>query len=117
MSHLSYTDQKHEICAEADRQQIEYGRRPVLFRPPGGNYNLNTQKATAACGMKAVVLWTAKANGGSMQYQIGNTLRPGDIVLMHFRPEFAQDFRAFLKAEQAAGLHTELIDEWLPPQT
>jgi peptidoglycan/xylan/chitin deacetylase (PgdA/CDA1 family) len=113
MSNLSYADQVSEICGEADLQLQEFGTRPTLFRPPGGDYNLDTQRAAATCGMKAVVNWIAKANGGSMQYQIGASLRPGDIVLMHFRPEFAQDMQAFIDAEQAAGLHTVLLEDWL----
>lgn len=115
MSLLSYNEQVHEICGEADLQEQQFGRRPVLFRPPFGDYNQNTQRAAATCGMKAVVLWVAKANGGSIQYQIGNSLRPGDIVLMHFRPEFAQDLKAFIEAQNAAGLHTELLEDWLSP--
>lgn len=114
LSRLTYLEQKREICDEADLQQQQFGRRPVLFRPPGGDYNKNTQRAAAACGMKAVVLWISKANGGSMQYQVGTRLQPGDIVLMHFRPEFAKDFQAFLEAEKIAGLHTELLEDWLP---
>jgi peptidoglycan/xylan/chitin deacetylase (PgdA/CDA1 family) len=114
LSGLSYDEQKQEICGEADLQFQQFGRRPVIFRPPGGDYNTNTQRAAAACGMRAVVLWMAKANGGSMQYQIGNSLKPGDIVLMHFRPEFAKDMQSFLDAEKAAGLHTELLEDWLP---
>ena len=115
MSKLSYDKQKKEICDEADLQLAQFGRRPNLFRPPGGDYNLDTQRAAAACGMRAVVLWIAKANGGSMQYQIGDGLQPGDIVLMHFRPEFAADLAAFVAAQNAAGLHTELLENWLPP--
>ena len=114
MSHLSYDEQVREICGMADLEEQQFGRRPVLFRPPFGDYNKNTQRAAATCGMKAVVLWVAKANGGSMQYQVGNSLRPGDIVLMHFRPEFAQDLKAFVEAQNAAGLHTELLEDWLP---
>lgn len=114
LSHLSYSDQKDEICGEADYLAQEYGRRPLLFRPPGGDYNLDTQRAAAVCGMQAVVLWIAKANGGSMQYQVGHSLRPGDIVLMHFRPEFKADMQAFISSEKAAGLHTELLENWLP---
>lgn len=110
---LPYAEQKAEICDEADLFLKEYGRRPILFRPPGGSYDVETQRAAADCGMKAVVLWIAKANGGSMQYQIGHSLRPGDIVLMHFRPEFQADMQAFLDAEHAAGLHTELLEDWL----
>lgn len=110
---LSYAEQKQEICGMADTMQKQYGRRPELFRPPGGDYNTDTQRAAAACGMKAVVLWIAKANGGSMQYQVGNTLQAGDIVLMHFRPEFAQDLQAFINAKNAAGLTVTLLEPWL----
>jgi peptidoglycan/xylan/chitin deacetylase (PgdA/CDA1 family) len=113
MSKLSYTQQRQEICNEADLQTRQFGRRPILFRPPYGDYNNDTRRAAADCGMKAVVLWIAKANGGSMQYQVGDHLRPGDIVLMHFRPEFAQDMQAFVDAEKAAGLHTVLLEDWV----
>jgi peptidoglycan/xylan/chitin deacetylase (PgdA/CDA1 family) len=113
----SYDEQKSEICGEADYMAQEYGRRPVLFRPPGGAYSLTTQRAAADCGMKAIINWIAKANGGSMQYQIGDSLRPGDIVLMHFRPVFTQDMQAFIDAEKAAGLHTELLEDWLTPKS
>jgi peptidoglycan/xylan/chitin deacetylase (PgdA/CDA1 family) len=106
----SYDQQKAEICGMADYEAQHYGRRPTLFRPPGGAYSDSLRRAAAACGMKAVVTWIAKANGGAMQYQVGNRLRPGDIVLMHFRPEFKQDLRAFIEAEKQAGLHTELLE-------
>lgn len=106
----SYDEQKSEICGMADYDAKEYGHRPTLFRPPGGAYSDTMRKAAYDCGMKAVVTWIAKANGGAMQYQVGKTLRPGDIVLMHFRPEFKNDLQAFIDAETAAGLHTELLE-------
>ena len=110
---LNYSQQVSEICGQADLEQQEFGKRPTLFRPPGGAYNIDTQRAAATCGMKAVVLWIAKANGGSMQYQVGNELHPGDIVLMHFRPVFQADMQAFIDAQNAAGLHTELLENWV----
>ncbi len=113
MSKASLEYQKKEICGMADLDEKYYGRRPIFFRPPGGAYTLTTQQAAAACGMKAVVTWIAKANGGAMQYQVGNGLRAGDVVLMHFRPEFKQDLKAFVDAETAAGLHTELLEDWV----
>lgn len=109
----SYELQKQEICGMADYEQQHYGRRPLFFRPPGGAYSIAMRKAAADCGMRAIVTWIAKANGGSMQYQIGDRLRPGDVVLMHFRPEFRQDMQAFLDAMSAAHLHTELLENWL----
>ena len=110
---MTYTEQKAEICGMADYEQVQYGRRPIFVRPPGGAYSSIFLQAAGACGMRAVVNWIAKANGGSMQYQIGHALRPGDIVLLHFRPEFKQDMQAFINAENAAGLHTELLEDWL----
>jgi peptidoglycan/xylan/chitin deacetylase (PgdA/CDA1 family) len=107
----TYAQQKQEICDMAEYEYIHYGRRPIFFRPPGGAYSDTMRRAAADCGMKAVVTWIAKANGGSIQYQIGNHLRPGDIVLMHFRPEFKKDMQAFLDAQNAAGLHTELLED------
>jgi peptidoglycan/xylan/chitin deacetylase (PgdA/CDA1 family) len=111
VSTQTYAEQKAEICDMADYIQQHYGHRPTLFRPPGGAYSQTMLDAAGDCGMRAVVNWIAKANGGSMQYQIGNGLRPGDVVLMHFRPEFKQDMQAFVDAETAAGLHTELLED------
>jgi peptidoglycan/xylan/chitin deacetylase (PgdA/CDA1 family) len=113
IQHMSLAQQEAEICDMATYEQQIYGRRPILFRPPGGAYSATMLQAAGNCKMRAVVTWIAKANGGSMQYQIGSKLRPGDIVLMHFRPEFAQDLGAFVAAEKAAGLHTELLEDWI----
>jgi hypothetical protein len=113
MPRLSYQEQVKEICGQADLLEQQFGRRPTLFRPPGGAYDTNTRRAAATCGMRAVVNWIAKANAGSMQYQLARGLRPGDIVLMHFRPEFRSDLQAFLDAQNAAGLHTELLEDWI----
>ncbi len=115
VKNMSYARMKAEICGMADYDLQEYGRRPIFFRPPGGAYSTTMQRAAADCGMQAIVTWIAKANGGSMQYQIGDRLRPGDIVLMHFRPEFKQDLQAFIDAQKAAGLRSEQLEEWLVP--
>jgi peptidoglycan/xylan/chitin deacetylase (PgdA/CDA1 family) len=110
---MSYEQQRQEICGMADYEEQHYGRRPIFFRPPGGAYSNVMRRAAADCGMKAVVTWIAKANGGSMQYQIGDHLRPGDVVLMHFRPEFQQDLKAFMDAAKSQHLRTELLQDWL----
>lgn len=115
MPSLSYQDQVREICGEADLQEQQFGRRPILFRPPGGAYNTNTRRAAATCGMRAVVNWIDTVNSGALQYQLSSHLRAGDIVLMHFRPEFRADMQAFVDAMRAEGLHTELLEDWLRP--
>ena len=40
-------------------------------------------------------------------------LSAGDIILMHFRPEFAADFVAFRQAQLAAGLEVVLLEDFL----
>lgn len=109
---LSYDEQKQEICGQADALTHLYGQRPTLMRPPGGAYNSDTQRATAACNIKAVIMWDVTVNNGKLQYQVGHSLRPGDIVLMHFRSTFQEDMQAFIDEENAAGLHTDLLENW-----
>jgi len=113
LTKLSYQQQKGEICQMADYDEKTYGRRPVFFRPPGGSYTDVTRQAAADCGMKALVNWAALTDSGAIHYQVGNTLRPGDIVLMHFRPRFAEDLKAFTDAQTAAGLTTVLLEDYL----
>jgi peptidoglycan/xylan/chitin deacetylase (PgdA/CDA1 family) len=101
---LSYAAQKKEICDDSDAFAKAFGQRPTLFRPPFGDFNADTQRAAADCGLKAVILWTASVNDGVVQFQGGNKLKPGDIVLMHFRKTFVEDYTAFLKRAKQDGL-------------
>lgn len=110
---LVYADQKTEICGAADAFAKVYGHRPQLLRPPYGSYNDDTRRASAACGMRAVVHWRALVSDGVMQYQVGDKLRPGDIVLMHFTPNFEKDLQAFNRASQEAGLTPQPLNAWL----
>ncbi|GLZ31261.1 chitooligosaccharide deacetylase [Lentzea sp. NBRC 105346] len=113
MSGKGYEFQKQEICSNADFIAGEYGKRPTLFRPPFGNYDATTRKAAADCGFKALVLWTAAVNDGHVQFQAGDKLNKGDIVLMHFRSTFAEDFQAFLDRAKADGLTPVPLEDFL----
>ncbi|WP_158886681.1 polysaccharide deacetylase family protein [Amycolatopsis anabasis] len=108
-----YAFQHKEICDDADSFQREFGKRPTLFRPPFGTYDANTLQAAAACGMRAAVLWTAAVNDGHVQFQEGDKLRAGDIVLMHFRKTFAQDYTAFVDEAKRAGLTPVPLTDFL----
>lgn len=108
-----YQSQLNDMAGMQDFALHHYGRLPALFRPPGGAYSNVMRQAVAAAGMKAIINWEAKANAGKMDYQVGNSLRPGDIVLMHFRPEFAADLAAFREAQLAAGLEVVLLEDFL----
>lgn len=108
-------EQRHEICGASDELARVYGERPKLFRPPYGSFNTATLQIVAECGMQALVLWTAVVRNGAMHYQVGDHLRPGDIVLMHFSPTFQQDIQAFVDASRRSGLEPQLLEDWLLP--
>jgi peptidoglycan/xylan/chitin deacetylase (PgdA/CDA1 family) len=83
---LSKADQRREICGEQDKIGKYFGKRPTLFRPPYGNYNGDTLRVAASCGIKAVPLWAAEAFPDHMEWRDGDQdLHPGDIILTHFR--------------------------------
>lgn len=108
-----YEFQRKEICDDADDLQRGLGQRPSLFRPPFGSYDANTLKAAAACGMRAAVLWTAAVNDGVVQFQAGDKLRPGDVVLMHFRKTFKEDYTAFVERAKKDGLTPVPLTDFL----
>jgi peptidoglycan/xylan/chitin deacetylase (PgdA/CDA1 family) len=113
MVDLSEAEQQAEICGNADVIEQAYGRRPLLFRPPFGNYNEATQRAAAACGMRAVVLWQENVNWDVIGYREVQELRSGDIILMHFRPQFVEELHTVKNAVDAAGLRFALLEDYL----
>jgi peptidoglycan/xylan/chitin deacetylase (PgdA/CDA1 family) len=108
-----YDVQRKEICGNSDAENTEFGRRPTLFRPPYGNFDTNTQKAAADCGIRVIVLWTAAVNDGVVQFQHGDHLNPGDIVLMHFRKTFVADYSAFVDRAKRDGLTAVPLADFL----
>lgn len=92
-----------EICGPLDAYEATYGRRSTLFRPPYGNANGTTQSVAASCGLQAVVLWRASMNYGALATQ-GGELRAGDIVLMHFRPDLADNLTELFRVLNENGL-------------
>jgi peptidoglycan/xylan/chitin deacetylase (PgdA/CDA1 family) len=107
--------QRAEICGNADTAERAFGRRPQLFRPPYGNYDEATRRAAAACGMAAIVLWEETVNGSTMSFRGIQELRPGDIVLMHFRPQLPSELRIVTERIEAAGLRVALLEDYLVP--
>jgi peptidoglycan/xylan/chitin deacetylase (PgdA/CDA1 family) len=86
MPALSAAAQLDEISGQQERLLGEYGIKPYIFRPPGGNYNATTTAAASAAGLKGLMLWKEAMEISDMQYQTSSHhLRPGDIILCHFR--------------------------------
>jgi peptidoglycan-N-acetylglucosamine deacetylase len=117
LTELSEEEQRAEICGNADLIERTYARRPVLFRPPGGSHNEATQRAAAACGMRAVVLWEENVNWDVVGFRSVPHFRPGDIILMHFRPQFVQELNVIKQRVEEAGLRFALLEDYLAPDT
>ncbi|MFI6848256.1 polysaccharide deacetylase family protein [Kitasatospora sp. NBC_00085] len=83
---LDYATQRDEICRQQDQLEEQVGTRPRLFRPPYGEYNDDTLRAAASCGIEAVPLWNEEAFPDHVEYRYDDQrLHPGDIILTHFR--------------------------------
>ncbi|WP_432978205.1 polysaccharide deacetylase family protein [Dactylosporangium sp. CA-233914] len=111
---LSYDMQRQEICGSADRLGELYGRRPTLFRPPFGEKDATTLRAAHDCGLKAVFFWKESVNQGNVWYQEVKVVQPGDVILMHFRDQFVEDFIAALQGIKAAGLTPARLEDYYP---
>ena len=71
-------------------------------------------RAAWSCGLKVGFHWRATVDKGFIYYQAQDKrLHPGDIVLMHFRPAFPDDFIAALEAIKAAGLTPALLEDYV----
>ncbi|WP_433213074.1 polysaccharide deacetylase family protein [Dactylosporangium sp. CS-047395] len=110
----SYDFQKREICGSADQLAQLYGQRPTLFRPPFGDKDATTLKVAHDCGLTAGFFWKETVDKGIVRYQEGKSVQKGDIILMHFRDRFVDDFIAALQAISAAGLTPALLSDYMP---
>jgi peptidoglycan/xylan/chitin deacetylase (PgdA/CDA1 family) len=113
LTKVTAAERKRQICVAADIYAKEFGRRPVILRPPYGAKNAAVFEAAKGCGMKAVVNWTVAVNDGQVQYQNGNHLRPGDVILMHFRPTIMTDIQAVVAAIEAQGFAIGKLQDYV----
>jgi peptidoglycan/xylan/chitin deacetylase (PgdA/CDA1 family) len=110
----SYDFQRGEICGSADQLGQLFGRRPTLFRAPGGAYDETTLQAAADCGMRGVFFWREAVNNGELQFQRpDHVVHPGDIILMHFRDTYVEDFLAAVNGIAASGLTPARLEDYV----
>lgn len=124
MAVLPLEAQRQQICQSADIFASEYGRRPQLFRPPFGSFNEQTRQAARDCGMKAILIWSAEFYNGThspdgvpnkfARADGGTGFRPGDIILMHFRPGVGKDFATILGWIRQQGFRPAPLRDYLP---
>ncbi|MYS89421.1 MULTISPECIES: polysaccharide deacetylase family protein [Streptomyces] len=120
MRGLPYRTQKREICGMQRLLERRYGKRPTLFRPPFGSYDRATLRAAKACGIEYVPLWNEEVFADHWEYREGdNRLRPGDIVLTHFRGRaqwqgtMPDMIRRFLNKVTAEGYAVGRLEDYL----
>ncbi len=110
---LTYEQQKQEICQASDHLKEWYGVRPTLLRPPYGEFDDKTKQAAAACGISHIVTWTVVMSNGVLSYQKPGGLAPGDIVLLHFRPELKHELELLTQAAHDRGLRIAKLEDYL----
>jgi peptidoglycan/xylan/chitin deacetylase (PgdA/CDA1 family) len=113
LNRLSFEAQKREICGAADRYRQIFGKRPVIMRPPYGSYSLTTRRAAKACGMRALVNWNVSLPGRKLRFAAGSRLRPGDIILTHFRPTLMRDLVPVLDQIQREGFAVARLEDYV----
>ncbi|WP_281155849.1 polysaccharide deacetylase family protein [Streptomyces sp. HYC2] len=117
---LSYEEQKREICGMQDIMEEQFGKRPKMFRPPYGNYNQDTLRAAKSCGIEYAPIWNEEVFVDHWEFREDDQrLRPGDIVLTHFRGRnewngtMADDMRRFLNKVTADGYAVARLEDYL----
>jgi peptidoglycan/xylan/chitin deacetylase (PgdA/CDA1 family) len=117
---LDRAQQQAEICGQQDELEREIGVRPVLFRPPYGEYTTETLRVARSCGITAVPMWNEEAFPDRMEYrQIDQRLHPGDIILTHFRGpgewsgSMTDMARQVLRTVTAQGFALARLDDYL----
>ncbi|MGW5128526.1 polysaccharide deacetylase family protein [Streptomyces sp. NPDC004069] len=117
---LSYDQQKSEICGMQDIMEERFGKRPRMFRPPYGDYDQDTLRAAKSCGIEDAPIWNEEVDVDHWEFRQGDQrLRPGDIVLTHFRGRrqwhgtMADDMRRFLNRVTADGYAVARLEDYL----
>jgi peptidoglycan/xylan/chitin deacetylase (PgdA/CDA1 family) len=116
MSRLPLVRQEQEICGGATGEAAGFGARPTLFRPPYGVFDHATLQAAHACHLAAVIEWSATVDHGRLVV-VGGRLRPGDIILMHFRASLPRDLTTALDAIRRAHLTVGRLPSYLESRT
>jgi peptidoglycan/xylan/chitin deacetylase (PgdA/CDA1 family) len=114
LKQVSYAEKRNQLCGSSDLLGQWYGQRPTLFRPPFGEWDNSTLSAAWSCGLQAGFHWRETVDAGNVYYQRSDRkIHAGDIILMHFRPAFPEDFIAALTAIKNSGLTPALLEDYV----
>lgn len=120
LNKLTMAKQRQEICTAHSKLGTFASHKPTLFRPPYGEYNLDTLRVLPQCGgIQANVLWEGSMIGGQMHIsnKLGDNpnkkLKPGMIVLLHFTKNFEADFRGALTKLKKEGYTVARLEDYI----
>ncbi|MGA0877555.1 MAG: polysaccharide deacetylase family protein [Ilumatobacteraceae bacterium] len=111
---MDVEDQAHQICAMTDLIRSTLGDVGHLMRPPFGSWDKNTQRATASCGLNAVVLWNSSLWEGNIDIMHRKLLQPGDIFLTHFRRDLLSNLQTLKAWLDWSGFTLGRLQDYLP---
>ena len=60
------------------------------------------------------MLWKGSTNDGRFDLQDGTQLTPGDVVLMHFRPDLLVDLQKVFEVCKQQGFAIASLQDYLP---
>lgn len=128
MKSISAATIRDEIVKTEDALQSLTGKKPLLFRPPGGYYNENMIEVAKGLGY-TTILWSWhqdtndwKSPGvNKIVNKVLNNARNGDIVLMHdYNPGSLQTVKALetiLYELDKRGFEFVTVSELMKPTT
>ncbi len=114
LTKLSLDGQKKEICGAADTYTNWFGTRPWILRPPYGSWNATTAQAAKDCGMDYIVNWNASLPGHVLVFAEGTALKPGDIILTHWREGLYPDMARMFRRIAREGFKVAALQDYLP---
>jgi len=114
LTKVSADQMRRELCGSADLIQQTVGVRPTLFRPPYGAYNDAVRAIAAECGFPALVMWKGATNDGRVDLQ-EQVLKPGDVLLLHWRADLLTNLQAVKALADAQGLRVARLEDYLLP--
>lgn len=116
LGRLGADAQRDEICRQSDAVQRLTGRRPTMMRPPFGSTNKSTASVVPKCGAYSVVKWSMEVRNRKIFYDRGPARpEPGDIILLHFRPETYDELAILFAELDKYGLRAAPLQNYLNP--
>lgn len=111
---MDVDEQAHQICGMTDLISAQLVYAGHLMRPPFGSWDKNTQRATASCGLNAVVLWNSSLWEGHIDIMHRPMLQPGDIFLTHFRKDLLSNLQTLKAWLDWSGFTLGRLQDYLP---